>query len=129
MTTTTLPSSLSGKDVAKRIFFLAYQASQVFGMGMLQARPNVTEENVWDNVNTAGDYPCDLSNEKSPTQVTLRADYVFGRMMKLDVTYTDKTITLSDSPPRPDYQSWCRTYHTTEALLVEAIKSLTPVIK
>lgn len=48
----------TGEQIAKRFFFLAYNAAgPAGGMGVFQARRNVTEDDVWKNVNTAGDYP------------------------------------------------------------------------
>ena len=48
-------------------------------------------------------------------------DYVEGRMVKLRI-YQDETCAegewiVSPSDPRPDYQSWCERYSTTQSLI------------
>lgn len=116
--------------VVKRMFFLAYQASEVIGRGWLQAKSNITEEDVWNNINTGGcgaDY-CDVTNISMQNQSgRIHADYVFGKMMKLSIEWDTENIILPDSQydnPHPDYQSWCTTYKTHKELFEAAVESL-----
>ena len=106
--------------VAKNIFYLAWKESGVFGMGILQDRPESSKEDVWSNVCDRGDYPIGRTGEENDYY----ADYVFGRMMKLMVKLNKKkgVIEMQDSDPRPDYQSWCRKYPSYEALFNAAIE-------
>lgn len=102
--------------VARRAFYLAYGAAHAAGMGFLQAREGVTEDQVWQNVRTRADY---VPTEPKPGEA--HADYVFGRMMKLSIRWDETTITVNDSTPRYDYQSWCGKYPTYESLIQSAI--------
>ena len=102
-----------GVALAKRILFLAYTASGVFGMGMLQARSKVTEEDVWG---PAPDYALDFNTKPGSKY----CDYCFGRMMKFGVEYTDDSVTVNNTTPRLDYQSWARVYPSVEELLIAA---------
>jgi hypothetical protein len=109
----------SGEQLAKRIFFLAYEAcGRASGMGVLQERRSVTEEMVWNNVRGQGDYPMSFDRPGHPY-----GDYVFGRMMKLFITVT-ADVDLPDTEPRADYQSWCVKYPSYEALATAAVESL-----
>ena len=87
-------------------------------MGILQARSSVTEEQVFQNVASNGDY---AFNPR--TSDDLYADYVFGKMMKVGFKAKGKTVEISDNPPSIDYQAWCRIYPTTLALLEAAEKA------
>lgn len=111
--------------VVRRAFHLAFVACRrPSGMGVFQDRgPNVTEDQVWQNVQTRGDYP------GFPDERPGRAygDYVFGRMMKLSVEYSEKdgTIKIRDDEPRPDYQGWSgQVYPTYLSLFQEAASQL-----
>ena len=107
-------------ELVKRAFFLAYNAcGSAGGMGIFQARNNVTEDHVWKNVLTRGDYGGAFGNDRPERPY---GDYVFGRMMKMGCEFNEKegTVTISDSPTCWDYQSWCGTYKTYEALFVAA---------
>lgn len=44
-------------------------------------------------------------------------------MMKLGIKWDKDSVTIRDNEPRVDYQSWCRTYPTYQALFDAAIKS------
>lgn len=121
MKVTTTP--LSGEIVARRMFFLAYQAcGGEFMYGCFRARENPVEEEVWQNVLTSGDYPgapkCRPGN--------LYGDYVFGRMLKLKVQYDRDSVTVRDDTPDRSYQGWSRKsgYPSYAALVEAAIKSL-----
>jgi hypothetical protein len=107
----------------KRIFYLAYQASSVVGKGILQEQHGATEEDVWQNILTAGDYPGN-HHLRRQEQGMYDADYVFGRMMKLYIKVTDDGIELPDKEPKRMYQAWCVTYPTYQALLDAAKASL-----
>lgn len=112
-------------DVVKRAFFLAYQAcGGAVGLGVLQDRGGVTEEHVWGNVLTRGDYPTLPGQTENPSRPY--GDYVFGRMMKMGCKFTNSTgeIEISDSKPRGDYQAWCGKYPSHETLFVAAANSL-----
>jgi hypothetical protein len=112
------------EPVVKRMFYLAWKA--VGGpsgiMGCLQDRGEVSEDEVWQNVKTAGDYPGGHLGRERPGHAY--GDYVFGRMMKMGVDWTDDTITTRDSPLRIDYEAWCRKYPTYEALVLAAADEL-----
>jgi len=109
----------SGEQLAKRIFFLAYEAcGGPRGMRVFQA--DVNEEMVWNNVRGQGDYPMSFDRPGHPY-----GDYVFGRMMKLGfAVYSDSVEMLDDHIPLEDYQSWCVKYPTSEDLAKAAIESL-----
>lgn len=108
---------MENEKIAKRAFWLAYQASPVMGMGILQARNDVTEETVWEDVHEAGSNSAD-------------GDYVFGRMMKLGISWTPSTIEVNRGrEPRGDYQGWAGTYRNSADLLEAAMESLTEPVK
>ncbi len=110
-----------GEVVTKRAFWLAWNAcGNCFGRGFLQDNPNATENDVWHNICTAGDYP-GRQNEK-PGEAY--GDYVFGRMMKLVIHYGQDWVEISDNTPRSDYQAWCRKYPTYQSLIDAAIDDL-----
>lgn len=111
-----LTHPFTGEQVAKRILFLAYQASRVVGMGVIHAKDDALEQEVWEqcvNNRWSGHRPGQIS-----------ADYVFGRMMKLSVLWSESGVTIPHDEPRPDYQSWCTTYRTAADLIAAAILSL-----
>ena len=111
----------SAYTLAKRILFLAYEASQVFGMGVFKAEDGITEDQVWTNVLNKGDYPgrCQFDNEK------IYADYVFGRMMKTRFVLNGNTISYNGvDKPHCDFQSWSIKYNTYTKLFQAALKSL-----
>jgi hypothetical protein len=92
-------------------------------MGFLQNCPGATEEKVWNNVVSHGDYPggAEICRDKPGTAY---GDYVFGRMMKLSINWTKDAVEVRDSEPRRDYQSWCGVYPTYADLIEAAVKSL-----
>jgi hypothetical protein len=65
--------------VVKRALFLAYQQSRPMGMGFMQVRDDMTEDQVWEGAIGRSDSG-GVGTEKPGI---LNADYVFGRMMKL----------------------------------------------
>lgn len=112
-------------ELVRRAFFLAYNAcGGAMGMGVFQTRDGVTEDHVWQNVLNRGDYPGGAHSSDRPEHPY--GDYVFGRMMKLSAEFNEAkgTVTISDSKPRHDYQSWCGKYPTYESLFVAAATEL-----
>lgn len=111
--------------VVKRAFFLAYQAAGgPVGMGWLQAVADATEDDVWANVRSAGDYPGGAKAMGANKPGDAYGDYVFGRMMKLGLKWTDRAVCFQTGKPRHDYQAWCRAYPTYEALVKAAAESV-----
>lgn len=115
-----IPAGLTGLAVARRLLFLAYEASRVVGRGRLQARPDQTEEDVWKQ-NERGDGGIKFRPDPAGE---VHADYVFGRMLKLSFKYGDDFIDIGDQAPHPEYQSWVQQYPTYQALAQAAIDAL-----
>ena len=108
------------KTLVKRIVYLAWQASTVGGMGFLQDRgPEQSEDDVWEHAYDNKDYALSYNQEGR-----IYCDYVMGRMMKLNVEWDKDHVTLPDTQPRCDYQSWCLKYPTYADLLNQAQQSL-----
>lgn len=114
------------EEIVKEMFWLAWQAcGGPLGMGFLQNNPGATRDSVWDNVAKRGDYP-----EGSPKMLVaepagaVHGDYVFGRMVKLYLSFSDGEIDLLGGDPRIDYQAWCGKYETNQALVDAALESL-----
>lgn len=100
-------------SVAKEAMWLAYQASGVRGLGVLQDKPDATKEEILKQTcRPRSEYAVknDLPHEVS-------ADYVFGRMVKTIFRVKDKTVSFESGTPRGDYQSWAYTYRTYDALM------------
>ncbi len=100
-------------SVMKEALWLAWQSSHVMGMGYLQDRPGATKEEVWAYVQWP-DKPV----------MSIHADYVFGRMMKLFCRIDDNVLTTREGELRDDYQSWCNTFATYKDLLEKAEQNL-----
>lgn len=99
--------------VAKEAMWLAWQASRVVGLGVLQDKPGAQREEVLKQTfRPQSDYAKqnDLPLEGS-------ADYVFGRMMKTHFRIKGNVVSYGDGEPRGDYQSWAYTYRTYDALM------------
>ena len=94
-------------ELAKELFWLAWKESRVIGMGIFQDDPKATKEAVWKSLE--GDY------------LRKRADYVFGRMMKLYIEILPGGVEIHTREPRSDYQSWCVTYPTIQSLVDAAV--------
>lgn len=118
----TKPLNMNNQTIIKRIYWLAWRASCVVGMGIFQDKPSATEEDVWKNVQSRADYPIQAEKKLSPNR--WEADYVFGRMMKLYVRIEDGNICIRPKEFRSDYQSFCHKYPTPDSLMQEAINSL-----
>lgn len=113
----------SAEALVKRIMFLAWQASQVSGIGWLQDRGWQPEEVVWQAMYNRQDCPMDnIDGKNKPGEVY--ADYVFGRMMKLGIKWDEATISTSTGDFRSDYQSFCHQYRTFADLVEVAAAEL-----
>lgn len=109
------------EQVVKRIVYLAWERSQVIGMGVLQDKGSMPEDEVWRKVGRGGD---SFGNVR-PNHVY--CDYVFGRMMKLMVRWGEGYVELpsdEEKPTHPEYQSWCGRYPTYQSLFDAAVESL-----
>ena len=108
-------------DVAKRALWLAWQAAGgPLGMSVLRDRPEATEQDVWDNTVSRGDYPGTSTNKTE-----IRADYVFGRMLKLYFNMPeDKGIDVPERETQIDYQGWCGKYPSYSVLFDNAEEQL-----
>lgn len=100
-------------DVVKRMFYLAYNAASVVGMGVFQAKNGVTEDDVMR----------DIVVRKERDGASYHGDYVYGRMMKCHIEIVGEEIELRDGEQRSDYQSWCGKYPTYKHLYDAAIQS------
>jgi len=111
------------REVAEEALWLAWQScGYAVGMGVFQDRHGVTKEDVINNVISAGDYPgTAMLTGRKPGEIF--ADYVFGRMMKFNLTIERNRILYPECALTPDYQSWCRVYKTYEDLLNSAVES------
>ncbi len=107
--------------VMKRYFWLAWQAAGgTFGAGWVQDHPSGTEDEVYNNVLTAGDYPGPARSRPNH----LVADYVFGRMLKLGIRWEDNILEVQDGKAQIDYQAWGCKYASEAVLLDAAIKEI-----
>lgn len=110
MSTIELPKELSGIKVAKRAMFLAYESAYPVGMGFLQAREGLKEEDIYK-----------ATEQHRPG--ALYGDYVYGRMMKLGIEFTFSSVTIQ-GPFISDYQSFSGKYTNPEDLINAAIMQL-----
>lgn len=108
-----IPEGMDATRLAKRALRIAYDASEVIGMGIFQARDNVTEDELWSQ--------CRARQEGIKT--VLYGDYVFGRMMKIQIEWIDDEI-WSHGHTQLDYQSWSASFPTYNKLFEEAVLSL-----
>jgi hypothetical protein len=120
----TFNTNVEAVNVASRALFIAYNASLVFGMGAFKAQENKTENEVFNNVITKGDYPGKLQSIPDMSNCHLYADYVYGRMMKLKMTIVNNTIQFYDDKPKIGFQSWATTYKSYNKLFKLAMKEL-----
>lgn len=110
-----------------RLYYLAWKAcGGPLGMGQWQDNPDATEEDVWNNICNHGDYPYKMNDVPSGSEGTdVRADYVFGRMMKLSSVMGRDYVSFPGSTNlHPEYQSWARKYRTLEDLVAATKESL-----
>jgi hypothetical protein len=104
----------SPKQKLAALVWAAFQASVPMGMGFLHssAAARQTKDTILDQ----------LSVTESPDgTVSVRTDYVCGRMMKTHFAVNaDGVATVSPEEPHLDYQSWGRTYRSGSALIAHA---------
>ena len=106
------------EEVVAQAFYLAWKAcGGPAGLGFLQDKPQASKEDVMSNIRCNGDYPGDKINSSGK----LFADYVFGRMLKTLLEYTEDSVIFSDSKPHPEYQGWARTFSSFEELVKTAV--------
>lgn len=121
-----IPENVKTVDVVKRAMFLAYEAcGGPLGMGVFQARNGVTEDDVWKNVTTNGDYAGNFAPKVCEEHGAAKGDYVFGRMMKLSCNWEGSDLTYSKNNPTLDYQGWCHKYKTYDKLFSTALEQVT----
>jgi hypothetical protein len=111
----------------KRAFFLAYCESKVVGLGRLQERADATEEDVWVNINLKNDYlegieALVMLGEKVSSSD--RADYVFGRQMKLEIGYVGQMVSFLTPEHHPNQQSFASMFPLPMDLASITAKSL-----
>ena len=94
-------------EFTKRMFYLLWRAcGSPFGMGVLQDYAGATEEDVFENVQTRGDYP----GHPNRNSKELYGDYVFGRMMKWGCSVENDGVNeIYDREFQPDYQGYSAT--------------------
>ena len=115
------------EEIAMEAFWLAWQACDgPSGMGFLQDNPTAGKSAVIANAKTAGDYmglkvPVGHS---AHVDCELHGDYVFGRMMKLDLGWTKCGVVVPSNDPHPEYQGWMRKYSSYDVLIAAAISRL-----
>lgn len=103
----------------RRAFFLLWQACRgPSGMGYLQDNPEASEDDVFTNVQTSGDYP------GTRLHSNYYGDYVFGRMMKWGCEIKDGLIDIVDKEFQLDYQGFSHRYKTNEAIVKATARSL-----
>jgi len=108
--------------VTKEMYWLAWQASSVVGLGILQDNPSATSDDIWMIV--TGGMAVDYSGPSTDNPLRPYGDYVFGRMMKLRLEIIGNEIMYGGMEPRPDYQSWCVKYPTIQSLFDQANKNV-----
>jgi hypothetical protein len=107
-------------NVAKEAMWLAWQASGVVGLGILQDKPDaMRDEVIKQTFRPQSDY---AKQNNLPLEGS--ADYVFGRMMKTHFRIRDNAVEYGSGTPRGDYQSWAYTYKTYDALMDAAELSM-----
>jgi hypothetical protein len=101
-------------ETAREAFWLAYKAAGApSGMGMLQAKQDADRYDVFDNVMSEGDYPGTPNAQPGE----FNGDYVFGRMLKLNIRIQDGAVYVPDRPIQRNYQSWASRYDSYRDLV------------
>jgi len=125
-----------GELLARKMVWLAYQASSPTGLGNLQYREDITEETLWSSADVAKLTKAEpisswterigvLCGKGRPSTTYVSCDYVFGRMMKLKFSFTDSDVVVDyDYPVSCDYQSWASSYQSMQQLRHAAIHEL-----
>ena len=116
------------EDILKEMFWLAWKSSGVFGMGVLQDKGDANKNEVWNNILNNGDYPGGSLGLRTDDNgfINIFADYVFGRMMKMSVSYNAKNneISFYDNELSLSYQSWCKDFKSYQDLYERAIENV-----
>ncbi len=121
-----IPDGVNPEAIARRIIYLAWKASRCQGMGFHQDRGDMTEMELFNRTGEHVQPPeKDTWQQKQWGEPVLRysTDYVFGRMMKLNV-YVGTTKLGMTSDFRIDYQSFAGKYKTAQELAEAAIASM-----
>jgi len=124
-------NKISTTDFIKRVFFLLYRAAgPEYGMGIYRRKVNATEDDVWQNVCTAGDYPFETSKERAEQRANsgeFYADYCFGRMLKFGCDIKNDVIELRVNDEKGKYnsgfQGFANKYPTPLAIVVAVMDS------
>lgn len=120
MQTLTFKSHEEALAVAKEALWLAWNAvGGAGGMGIFQNKPGATKEEVWTQAYDQLDY-----STRHGDAGDVHADYVFGRMMKLNFRIDANKLEISENECRRDYQAWCGKYPTYAALFDAATESM-----
>jgi len=120
-------TGITQNEFIKRAYFLAYQAAgPEQGMGVFQRRNGATEDEIYHNVCTGGDYLFGAAEEdKTQGETEFYGDYVFGRMLKLGMkTYKGDSVVFLNDDWREDYQAFCTKYPTPKELAQAVVDSL-----
>ena len=114
--------------VVTRMFYLAWKAcGGPVGFGRLQDRgPDVPEEDVLQNIISAGDYPGAFT---MCGEGKFYADYVIGRMMQMGVELVKKGFIVPTRDLDIEYQSWAGRYPSYVELAQAAADELGIQIK
>lgn len=114
------------KKFISRAMYLAWSESGVFGMGAFQDRGDQDEASVFKQMDSGGDYG---GIQFGRQQNDFYADYVFGRMMKLNLKISDDGVEFSGNPRfDPEYNSFAHKYPTIKDLFDATEKSLSDSI-
>lgn len=115
----------STEAFAKRLFYLLWQASGVYGMGIFQDRGHQEEEEIWKVMMNQEDY-FGPTSPKPKGVIKVDADYVAGRMMKTYFDIFPDRIEVSNrfENPAGDYQSWASRYKKISDAVKETAKEL-----
>ena len=108
----TYESAEKAQAVAKKAFWLAYQASVPMGMGFLHFREDAKEQDIVDSM-----------VRPREDGIELYGDYVLGRMMKTGFRTKGNQLIYGDEA-RSDYQSWAVKYGTYGNLVDAAEKEV-----
>lgn len=112
----------------KRAYKLAYDAcGGPFGMGILQARGQAGEEDVFRNVISNADYPRSGESVRHAERAKngdFYGDYVFGRMMKLGMRIREGVVEIWDGNWDREYNAFIGEYPNGEALTKATLISL-----
>ena len=107
------------KDFLKEVFWLAWNGTGgTSGAGLFQDNPTASKDDIFNNIINKGDYPGG-AGPRDAKEGKYRADYVFGRCMKMYVTVKENEITIYNSKIDLGYQTWGRKYSSYKKLFEE----------